>query len=227
VITIAGLIDSLNPCAIAMIILLLTYVIVFAKKKDRVLPTGLLYILAVFLTYFAIGIVFYKSFRMLDLSPARQIINRVLTTLLLLAGLINIKDFFFPAIGPHLEIPKGFYPFLRRLAEKVSYPAAFLLGVLVTVVETPCSLPIYAGTANILAKTDLARVAVVIYFLYYNFLFVFPLLAIVFLVWKTSDWQTASWRIVELQGWQHQNRKFAKLAMGILLILMGAWLFLW
>ena len=36
-VTIAGLIDSLNPCAITMIVLLLTSLIIFSKRKERVL----------------------------------------------------------------------------------------------------------------------------------------------------------------------------------------------
>ena len=221
-VTLAGLVDSLNPCAVAMIILLLTYLVIFANKPKRVLPTGLIYIGAVFLTYLIIGLVFYKSFRFLSLSPIRFYFNKTLGLLLLLAGFINVKDFFLPTVGPHLEIPHRTRPFLKKLTERASYQAAGLLGVFVTILETPCSLPIYIGTANILARSGLGRLQVLIYFLYYNFLFILPLLLILFLVWKGSQW-----RIIELQDLEHKGKRWMKLSLGLLLLMMGIWLILW
>jgi cytochrome c biogenesis protein CcdA len=205
-----------------MIILLLTYLVVFAQKPKRVLPTGLFYIGAVFLTYLIIGLVFYSSFRLLNLNPIRFYFNKALASLLILAGLVNIKDFFLPGVGPHLEIPQRTRPFLKRLTEQVSYPMAGVLGVFVTILETPCSLPIYAGTANILAQSGLANWLVFLYFLYYNFLFTLPLSIILLVVWKGSEW-----KIVELQDFEHRGKKWMKLSLGALLLVMGIWLILW
>lgn len=222
-ITLAGLVDSLNPCAIAMIILLLTYLVVFGKRPERVLPTGLFYIGAVFATYLVIGLIFYQSFSAISqISQIRFYFNKALGSLLILAGLINIKDFFLPLVGPHLEIPSQTRPFLKKLTEKVSYPAAALLGIFVTILETPCSLPIYVGTANILAQSGLTKPVVLLYFFYYNFLFILPLLLILILVWKGSQW-----RIIELQDFQHKSKKWMKLSLGALLLVMGIWLILW
>lgn len=220
-VTLAGLVDSLNPCAITMIVLLLTYLVIFAKKPERVLLTGLVYIASVFLTYLFIGLFFYKSINFLNITPVRFYINKILGSILLLAGMINVKDFFFPQIGPHLEIPAQTRPFLKKLTQNVSYPMAAVLGVLVTVLETPCSLPIYIGTATILANAGLAGLVVLFYFLYYNFLFVLPLLLILLLVWKGSEW-----RVIELQDFEHRGKKWMKLSLGILLLLMGSWLVL-
>lgn len=218
-VTIAGLIDSLNPCAITMIILLLTYLIIFAKKPERVLPTGLIYIGAVFLTYLTIGFLLYESLHSFSLSPIRIYINKTLGILLLLAGSVNIKDFFLPQLGPHLEIPSAVRPSLKKLTEKVSYPVAAVLGILVTIFETPCSLPIYVGTANILAQSGLGALGVLAYFGYYNFLFILPLLVIVLVAWKGSEL-----RILDLQDFQHRGKRWMKLALGVLLLAMGVWL---
>lgn len=221
-VTLAGLVDSLNPCAITMIILLLTSLIIFSDKRERVLPTGLIYIISVFMTYLLIGFLFYETFRLINFSPARFWINKILGLVLLAAGLINLKDFFLPEIGPHLEIPQRTRPFLKNLTANVSYPMAALLGFLVTILETPCSLPIYAGTANILSRSGLPSIFILFYFLYYNLLFTLPLWLILFLIWKGSDW-----RLIELQDWQHKGKRPMKLSLGLLLFLMGIWLVLW
>lgn len=228
-VTIAGLIDSLNPCAITMIVLLLSSLIIFSKKKERVLLTGLIYIGAVFLTYLVIGLFFYQAISQISqIGQIRFLINKILGGLLLLAGLINVKDYFWPNVGPHLQIPNSSRPFLKKLAEKVSYPAAALLGVLVTLLETPCSLPIYVGTAKILADAGLGSLGVLGYLLYYNFLFTLPLWIILFIAWRAClpAGRDSEWKIVQLQDFEHRSKKWMKLGIGIMLLIMGIWLLL-
>jgi len=87
----------------------------------------------------------------------------------------------------------------------------------VTVLETPCSLPLYVGTATVLSNSGLAWPIIVAYFLYYNFLFVLPLLVVLFVVWRGK-------RIVEIKEWEHKAEKWMKLSLGSLLLLMSFWL---
>ena len=89
-VTIAGIVDGINPCAISMLVLLLTYLIIFAKREDRVLKTGLLYASTIYLTYLTIGLFFYKSVSAFDLSSLRNIINPVIGGLLLIGANIVI-----------------------------------------------------------------------------------------------------------------------------------------
>ena len=216
-ITAAGLIDGINPCAIGMILLLLGYLIVFARQPEKILRLGGVYILTVYLTYLAIGLLFYRSVETFGLTPYRAIFDRILGVVLLTAGLINIKDFFAPGVGISLEIPQRMRPKLLQLVEKVSWPTTVLLAVLVTFLETPCSLPIYVGTATILNQAQFAWPIVLAYFLYYNLLFVLPLLVILFLVWRGRE-------MVSLKDWEHKAKRWMKLSLGILLVLMAGWL---
>ncbi len=217
-VTVAGLIDGLNPCAIGMIILLLGYLIVFAGRPDRVFKTGLVYIAAVYLTYLAIGLFFYKSIRVVHFSLFRDYFNLILGIMLILAGLINVKDYFrWDASGLHLQIPDSSRPFLLKWVEKVSLPSAAILGILVTFLETPCSLPIYVGTASILSDANLPRFWIAGYFVYYNFLFVLPLIIIWLLIWRGGE-------ITAFKEWEHRAKKWMKLSIGVLLILMAVWI---
>lgn len=216
-ITIAGLVDGINPCAVGMILLLLGYIIVFARKPEKILRLGGVYILTVYLTYLAIGLVFYRSVETLNITPYRILFDRILGTVLLLAGLVNIKDFFLPGRGISLEIPKQVRPNLLKLVEQVSLPATIILAILVTLLETPCSLPIYLGTASILNYSGFSLPLVFSYFLYYNFLFVLPLLVILLLVWKGRE-------VISLKDWEHKAKRWMRLSIGILLVLMAGWL---
>ena len=216
-ITAAGLIDGINPCAIGMILLLLGYIIVFARQPEKILRLGGLYIATVYFTYLVIGLLFYRSVGIFGLTPYRPVFDRVLGAALLFAGVINIKDFFAPGVGISLEIPQRMRPKLLQLVEKVSWPTTVILAILVTLLETPCSLPIYVGTATILNHAQFSLPVVLAYFLYYNFLFILPLLVILILVWRGRE-------MVSLKDWEHKAKRWMKLTLGILLVLMAAWL---
>ncbi len=216
-VTVAGLIDGINPCAIGMILLLLGYIIVFARQPEKILKLGGIYILTVYLTYLAIGLLFYRSVQTLNVTPYRILFDRILGLVLLSAGAINIKDFFAPGKGISLEIPQKARPNLLKLVEKASLPATIILAILVTLLETPCSLPIYVGTATILNYSKLSIPVILGYFLYYNLLFVFPLIVILLLVWRGRE-------MISLKDWEHKAKRWMKLGLGILLVLMSVWL---
>lgn len=218
-VTIAGLADGINPCAIGMMVMLLGYLLVFAKKPGRIIVTGLVYIASVFVTYLIIGLGFYSVVSKYDFSGGARVLNVVVGSLLLAAGLIQLKDFLGIKKGPHLRIPTASKSKLMKLIERVSLPATVLLGILVTLLETPCSLPLYVGTATILAQSGMAFPLVVGYFLYYNFLFVFPLIVVLVIVWKGKE-------LVDVKEWEHKAKKWMHLSLGLLLTLMGLWLLL-
>lgn len=227
-VTIAGLVDGINPCAIGMLLLLLGYLIVFAKKPERVLKTGILYIATIYITYLIIGLFFYKSIGLINLTSFRGGFNKILGSLLLLGAAINIKDWFYYRQRRevkgflsrfwelHLEIPQKLRPNLQKLVEQVSYPTVIVLGIFVTLLETPCSLPIYVGTAKILSESGLNFPLILAYFMYYNFLFVLPLILILILIWKGKE-------MVDLKEWEHKSKAWMKLAIGFLLLVMGIW----
>ncbi len=216
-ITIAGLVDGINPCAIGMMVMLLGYLLVFVKKPERVLKTGILYILTVFFTYLIVGIGLYSVVSQFDLSAGASILNYVVGGALIIAGLIQFKDFLGIERGPHLRIPTASKARLQSLIEKASYPMTIVLGILVTLLETPCSLPIYVGTATILAQSGMPLALVGLYFLYYNFLFVFPLIVVLIVMNRGQ-------KIVEMKEWEHKAKRWMHLGLAVVLFLMGIYL---
>jgi cytochrome c biogenesis protein CcdA len=216
-ITVAGLVDGINPCAIGMMVMLLGYLLVFAKKPERLLKTGLLYVFTVFVTYLVVGLGLYSFVSQFDLSGGARVLNWIIGGVLTIAGLIQFKDFLGIEGGPHLRIPTASQDKLQKLVEQTSYPVTIVLGVLVTLLETPCSLPIYVGTATILSQSGMAFPLVMGYFLYYNFLFVLPLIVVLVIMWRGK-------KLVEVKEWEHKAKKWMHLALSIVLLGMGVWL---
>lgn len=216
-VTVAGLVDGINPCAIGMMVMLLGYLLTFANKPERVIKTGLLYIATVFVTYLIVGLALYSVVSQVDLTGGARILNLLVGGGLLLAGLIQLKDFLGIERGPHLRIPTASKERLLKLIEKVNYPATVLLGILVTLLETPCSLPIYVGTATILAQSGMPLPLVGLYFMYYNFLFVLPLIVVLAVVWRGK-------RLLVVKEWEHKAKRWMHLSLAIVLLAMGLWL---
>jgi cytochrome c biogenesis protein CcdA len=86
-----------------------------------------------------------------------------------------------------------------------------MVGVLTTIFATPCMLPVYVGTTSYIARSGLPMVSVLGYFLYYNLIFISPL--VVFLLVMVGGRQ-----VVEMKEWEHKIRNGLVLAM---LFLMG------
>jgi cytochrome c biogenesis protein CcdA len=89
-VTLAGIVDGLNPCAIGMLLLLLGYLIVFAKKPEKVLRIGGIYIASVFMTYLTLGLLFYKGVATIQQAGWFGWMNLGLGLGLLAVGLIQI-----------------------------------------------------------------------------------------------------------------------------------------
>lgn len=215
----AGLADGINPCAIGMMLFLLGYLIIFADQKQKVLPIGLTYVATVFTTYFIIGLILYSSVNSFLANPIyskiSDIIKVILAEVLILAGLINLKDYLLPGDeGFSLGIPKRVQPLLNKLVEKGSIPTTVVLGVLVTVFETPCSLPIYVGTLKLLSQQTNQGWQVFASIGLYNILFVLPLIIILILIAKGVD-------LIKLKEWEHRNRSLMKLSIGVSIIVIS------
>ena len=70
----AGFLDGLNPCAFGTIILLVSYLTLFGLNQRTILWAGATFIAGVFISYMAIGLVFFaKSPRNVSLDQARRI----------------------------------------------------------------------------------------------------------------------------------------------------------
>ena len=217
----AGLVDGINPCAIGIIVLLLGTLIVFLNKPRRVLLTGMFYIGTVFGTYFLLGLFFYRILGVLFdqdwYYSVSHWINLILGIILVVAGLINLKDFFWLGKGISLQIPQKVRPFLGHLAEQATYPVVILLAVLVTLFEAPCSLPLYVGTVKLLMDNLMGAGEIARYLILYNVMFILPLFVVLIVV-------KAFQNVVGVQEFQHKGKRYMKLAMGIMLLVVGGML---
>ncbi|MBI2652921.1 hypothetical protein HYX00_05645 [Candidatus Woesearchaeota archaeon] len=207
-----ALIDSINPCAIGVLILLVSIMIAFKTKKEM-LFYGLIYVLAVFVTYVlaGFGILYFLSSIPLYIS---EYISIAVGSLIIIAGLIEIKDFFWYGQGITLAIPQERAKQIHDMTKKITLPGVIFLGIFVAGVELPCTGAPYLAILLLLSQNF--NFAAFLMLILYNIIFILPLIVILLMVYF-------GFKIQSIKRWKQNNRTYMRLATGIILIFLG-WL---
>lgn len=219
----AALADSINPCVFGVLIFLLAYMTrVFRKNKRRMLMAGMIYVAAVYVTYFLIGMGIFTLAYTAGLAKPFYMLAAAVA---IIAGLLEIKDYFWYGRGLSLQIVPGgagrIKKYLRLIKHlETDHPALSLLvalglGVFVVFVELPCTGAPYLAILGMLSTGSFA--AGVPLLLLYNLVFILPLFVIIGLVYMGH----ASRR---LEKWRKKQRGLMRLCIGLFLLALGAYM---
>ena len=206
-----GLVDSVNPCAFAVILLLLAFLFTLRKSRSHILKLGLVYVGMIFLVYFAIGLGILQAVRFSD-NP--HFVARAGAWLLIGLGVINLIEYFFPNFPIKLHMPKIAGARTNALIKQATLPTTMAAGLLVGLCTFPCSGGIYVSIITLLnAKTTLAWG--VGYLALYNVMFVLPLIIILFLVGNRMA--AKAWA-----RWEREHALKIRLWYGVVMVVLGA-----
>lgn len=217
-ITSLALADSVNPCAIAVLTMVLVSILIHnPEKKKRVLYAGLAFIAAVYIGYLfygAIIIQFFKTFaEFLRLNSGY--VYKGLAIFAMILGALNVKDFFsYQPGGLATEMPLFMRPYAKTTIKQITSPwGAFIIGFLVTIFLLPCTIGPYIIASGLLSNLGIVRA--IPWLIYYNFLFVIPMAIIVILVYFGFS------KVDDIDGWKERNIRRLHLIAGSLLFLVG------
>ena len=210
---VTAIIDSINPCAIGVMILLVSLMIGNAKLKSKMLLYGSIYIFAVFLTYLLAGLGLIAFFAYIPLWIS-EYIAVVVGTVIVFGGLIEIKDFFWYGQGISLSIPSEKAKQIKKMTESISLWGMVILGAFVAGVELPCTGGPYLAITLLLSQNF--NFTAFLLLVFYNIIFVMPLVLILLAVMLGT-------KIQMFAKWKQASRAHMRLAIGVLLIILG-WL---
>lgn len=207
-----ALIDSINPCAIGVLILMVSIVMGQGGSTKRLLMTGAAYISAIFVTYLAAGVGLIYAFTTIPIVIA-EYISLAVGALIVIAAIIEIKDYFWYGKGFSLQIPKVFAAKIHKYSTKnTTLWGVMLLGAFVAAVELPCTGAPYLAIITIL-RIDFNLMAFGMMVLY-NLLFVAPLIVILIMV-------AGGTKISVVSKWKEESKGTMRLFMGLLLAALG------
>lgn len=154
-----GLVDGFNPCAMWVLLFLLS-LLVNLKSRFKMFAVAGTFVLISGLAYFAFMAAWLNVFEWVGLLRPVQI---ALAILAIVVGLIHVKDFFAYHQGITLSIPEaakpGIYARARRivLAENLfgAIAGATVLAVLVNMIELLCTAGLPALYTGVLSMQNL------------------------------------------------------------------------
>jgi len=213
-----ALADSINPCAIAVLTMILMSILIKNPgKKEKVLYAGLSFILAVYVGYLFYGIIivqFFKSFAEVLRDNSGFVFNG-LAIFSMIIGALNIKDYFlYKKGGIATEMPIFLRPKVKKIIDGITSPfGAFFTGFLITLFLLPCTIGPYIVASGLLA--DKIFLIAIFWLLYYNLVFVLPMLIIVGIIYFGFV------KVDEVSGWKESNIRLLHLIAGVLLFVVG------
>jgi cytochrome c biogenesis protein CcdA len=207
---VSAAIDSINPCAIGVLILLVSTLAV-THDKWKLFKAGILYIGSVYTVYFLAGLGLMAGFHFIPIYIA-QYISIGVAALVVWAGLVEVKDYFWYGKGFSLAIPPEYAKKIHDYMQNVSVPGLVFLGAFVAMVELPCTGGPYLAITLLLSQAFSVQAIMLLAF--YNLIFVMPLIIILASVFFGAN-------IADIKMWKHKNRHLMRLAMGLLLIALG------
>lgn len=168
-----GLLDGVNPCAMWVLLFLLSLLVNLRDRKTMA-AIAATFVLISGLVYFAFMAAWLNLFRFVGYSRITEI---VLGGVALLIGALNLNDASSSKGGWSIGIPEsakpGFYARTRRILQADNLAGALVgvavLAVLVNVIELLCTAGLPAAYTRILTSRDL------IWWQYYGYLALYNL----------------------------------------------------
>ena len=216
---VAGLIDGVNPCAFPTLIFFISYLSFVGRQGRDLIFVGAAFTVAVFLTYFLVGIGafhFIQSLR--GFSLLSRILYIAIALLALTLGVLSFRDFIKARRGELGEATLQLPTFLkRRIHQTIRMHmrvrrfvlAALASGMIVSLLELACTGQVYLPTICFVVGVPAMRAHAILYLGLYNLMFVVPLI----LVFVLAYVGVSSGRLAE---WTQRHVAFVKLLMGLL-----------
>jgi cytochrome c biogenesis protein CcdA len=220
----AALVDAINPCAIATIIFLVSFLATQKRKRTEVLAVGLAFSATVFATYLLLGVGAFKVITMLDqYFWVSRVIKWSAVTLAGIVGILSLVDALRynksgDAKDIKLQLPKSVKLRIHKIITENMKGGRLLIGTvvtgfLVTLLEAVCTGQVYLPTIVLMTRSSDGSMKLIgwLYLIMYNFIFVVPLLAVMVAAYYGMKW-------TDLSKMMQKRMTLVKLLLGFAMI---------
>lgn len=211
----AAAVDAINPCAFAVLIILLTTILA-SKNRKKALYAGFSFTLSIYISYFLMGVGLFSAISASGITHTFYFIVAILAVII---GLFNLKDYLWYGKWFIMEVPMSWRPLLKKIIKSVvSVPGAFLTGFVISLFLLPCTSGPYIVILGLLAHSATFNYALLLLAIY-NFIFILPMLIITLAIYYglTTTEKAEKWRTDKL--------KILHLIAGLILLLLGIGMF--
>ncbi|AUD61588.1 cytochrome C biosynthesis protein [Shewanella sp. Pdp11] len=211
-------VDAFNPCAFFVLLFLLS-IMVNAKSRSRMLLVGGIFVFFSGFIYFLFMTAWLNIFQLLGAGSDGGMIILAAGCLALIAGVINIKDYFFTkgevTLSMSAENRTSLIKRMGKLSNSSSLGALLIgstvLAVLANAYELLCTAGFPMIYTSVLSMHNLPDIERYMYLVLYNIVYVIPL-AIIVIVFSAT---LGKRKLTEKEG------QTLKLMSGVMMLGMG------
>ena len=213
-----GLLDGFNPCSLWVLLLVIS-LLAPMNNRPRMLAIAGTFVAVEGIAYFVFMAAWLNLFLLIGLSRISEV---AIALIALIAGMINLKDFWRFGWGVSLSIPNAakpaIYTRIRNILQAKNMTAAIIgaiiLAVLVQIVEFMCTSGFPALYTRILTLKQLDNVSYYSYLLLYN------------LAYMLDDLIVLSVGVITLSQHRLQEKegRWLKLISGLTMVGLGIYL---
>lgn len=234
----AGLVDGFNPCAFTVIIFFISFLTLMGYKRREMALIGSAYILAVFLTYLALGLGLFKIFYTLKgFYLVSKSIYFVIGALSIYLAYLAFKDYIiYKKTGNTdamaLQLPRviknkihkvvgDYYRRDHKSRKKALLglgSSALVVGFLISLLEAVCTGQLYLPTIVFVLKEGSLRARALFYLIVYNIMFILPLVLVLIAA-------LAGVSSKQFEGYARKHLGLIKISMAAVFLALG--LVLW
>ncbi|MFP4178256.1 MAG: cytochrome c biogenesis CcdA family protein [Acholeplasmataceae bacterium] len=213
-----GLVDGVNPCAIAMLLMFIS-LLGFTRNKRVLTFVSLTFISAIFISYFLFGTVLYSYLSRFSAgSFIVEVVPWVILSIAFVLFVLNFYDFLVTRKERYdkvkNQLPNAIQRFNRRLIKAFTdkmdegsplvYVITFIIGLLISFTEFLCTGQAYlTAILHLIHFTEFLGRGIILLFVY-NLIFVLPLIVLSFIAIKTQS-------IIEVSGFMREKLHVIKL----------------
>jgi cytochrome c biogenesis protein CcdA/thiol-disulfide isomerase/thioredoxin len=208
-ILLAGLIEGLNPCALATLVFFISYLTMVGRTRKEIFWVGMGFTGAGFVTHLLLGLGILGFVQHLSFLPLfSRIVYLITFVFSIFLGIFSLYDYVQLKRGRPsrmtLQVPDSLKKRIHRIirtrggeleANKEGKSTRFLLsamviGFIVTLLQSTCTSQVYLPTILFVTNIPSLRDSAIFYLILYNIVYILPLVAIFGIVyWGTTSEQ--------------------------------------
>jgi thiol-disulfide isomerase/thioredoxin len=193
----AGLIEGMNPCALATLIFFISYLTLVGRKRKEIFWVGIGFSGTGFATHLLLGIGILSFIQHLSFLPLfSRVVYLITFAFALFLGTFSLYDYIQLKKGRpskiKLQVPNFFKKRIHQTIRERSgelegnkesqslrlFLAAIVIGFIVTLFQFTCTSQVYLPTILFVINIPSLRGSAVLYLILYNLVYIAPLLVI-------------------------------------------------
>jgi thiol-disulfide isomerase/thioredoxin len=196
-ILLAGLLEGLNPCALATLVFFISYLTMIGGKRKEIFMVGIGFSVSSFVTHLLLGVGILSFIQHFSFFPLfTRLVYGITFVFSVLLGVLSLYDYIQLKKGRPakmtLQVPdflkKKIHGIIRTRTKELDSDqqrqslrfllVAILIGAIVTLLQSTCTSQVYLPTLLFVTNIPSLKGSAIFYLILYNLVYILPLVAI-------------------------------------------------